>query len=74
MLWIDQDLNAGPKLRAELREDSVRFVDPRGGGVESVTLFPESYEEAVLMAIALRKAYKRLEELATGLPRRRERA
>lgn len=67
-IWLDQDLNAGTQLKVELREESIRIVDPRGGGLESVTLQPQTRQEAVLMAIAIRKTYKRLEELAISLP------
>lgn len=67
-MWLDLDLNAGPKLKVHLREEQVVFVDPRDGS--TIALDPETHEEAVLMAIALRKSYKRLEELASGLPKR----
>ena len=70
-LWLDQDLNAGEQLKVELREDEVRFVAPSGG--DGVSLRPMTHQEAVLQAIALRKAYKRLEEIAVTLPDTRDR-
>lgn len=69
-LWLDQDLTASENLKVELREDRVVIRDG-GGDVGVVILMPRTRQEAILMAIAIRKTYKRLEELAVALPDRK---